>query len=121
MSTKVISTKIPSEEYNRLIDVCNTKGCSLSEFVRGRILDSNKEASTRDEVKEVKGEVKEEVKENKEIADLRKQVLQLQLDLASSKSKISNHDKKITDLYDWLQIKGLGVDPITLMGLKNRR
>ena len=53
MSTKVISTKIPSEEYNRLIDVCNTKGCSLSEFVRGRILDSNQEASTRDEVKEM--------------------------------------------------------------------
>lgn len=117
MSTKVISTKIPSEEYDRLINVCNTKGCSLSEFVRGRILDSNQEVS-KDEVKE---EVKEEPKENEEIANLRKQVLQLQLDLASSKYAISNQGKKITDLYDWLQIKGLGVDSITLMGVKNRR
>ncbi len=29
MSTKVISTKVSSEEYDELLDACNTKGCTI--------------------------------------------------------------------------------------------
>jgi predicted RNase H-like nuclease (RuvC/YqgF family) len=112
MPTKVVSTKIPSDEYDRLIDECNTKGCTLSEFIREKILDSNP-TPTQDNSKE-------KPKESEEMTNLKKQISQLQLDLNSYKSAVSNQEKKITDLYDWLQIKGLGVDPIAL-NYRNRR
>lgn len=39
MSTKVISAKISSDDYDRLVETCNNKGCSISEFVRERCLE----------------------------------------------------------------------------------
>jgi hypothetical protein len=37
MSTKVVSTKL-SEEHTKLLDICNSKGCTPSSMIRDAIL-----------------------------------------------------------------------------------
>jgi hypothetical protein len=34
MSTKVISAKVSEEEYDKLLQSCNEKGCTVSQFVK---------------------------------------------------------------------------------------
>ena len=40
MSTKVISSKIESELYDELLEACNAKGCTISQFVKDACLEA---------------------------------------------------------------------------------
>ena len=75
MSTKVISAKIPSEEYDKLIDKCNEKGCSISDYVRERCLAEFNESEKVEEIKE------------SDDAEFKKNI-RLEVDLAVAKERI---------------------------------
>ena len=40
MSTKVISSKIESELYDELLEACNAKGCTISQFIKDACLEA---------------------------------------------------------------------------------
>jgi len=39
MVFRVVSTKLTEEEHSKLLDVCNEKGCTASNFVKDAILE----------------------------------------------------------------------------------
>ncbi len=89
MSTKVISAKIPTEDYDKLIDACNEKGCSISEYVRERCLEG---ISFEAQVAEQKTE-----EESSEVDDLKKKNSVLDLKLYFANDKVSSLQQKIKD------------------------
>ena len=89
MSTKVISAKISSDDYDKLVETCNGKGCSISDFVREQCLGqaNPKNDLVSKEEKSIKSSEFSEVKELKN----KNSVLDLQLGLA--KERISSLEK----------------------------
>ena len=77
MSTKVISAKISSEDYDKLVDTCNEKGCSISDYVRERCLA---------EFNEPEEKIEQEKKESVD-AELTKKNLRLEIELAVAKER----------------------------------
>ena len=77
MSTKVISAKISSEDYDKLVDRCNEKGCSISDYVREKCSTEFNES-----------EEKVEDKKEPEDTELKKKNLRLEIELAIAKERI---------------------------------
>jgi len=89
MSTKVISAKISSDDYDKLVETCNSKGCSISDFVREQCLG---QANPKNDLasKEEKSAQPSEFSEVKELKN-KNSVLDLQLRLAQQ--RVSNLEK----------------------------
>ena len=97
MSTKVISAKISSEDYDKLVDTCNEKGCSISDYVRERCLAEFSESETSDKEKE---------DENQNIVrELERKIAQLKTGLSDANSTISKQNQTIKEYSEF-------VDPI---------
>ena len=84
MSTKVISAKISSEDYDKLVDRCNEKGCSISDYVRERCLTEFNESEEK---------IEQEKKEPEDI-ELKKKNLRLEIELAIANGRIDRLKKQ---------------------------
>jgi len=91
MSTKVISAKVSSEDYDKLLDACNNKGCSISEFVREKCL----EGINQRVISESKDEKSENIESN-EIEKIKETNFFLDLKLSVLKDKLSRKEKELT-------------------------
>jgi len=90
MSTKVISSKVTSEDYDKLVDACNEKGCSISEYVRERCL-----GGIGHEAEVAMQETKKE--ESSQVDDLKKENTELDLKLCLANDRVSSLQKRIKD------------------------
>jgi len=90
MSTKVISSKVTSEDYDKLVDTCNEKGCSISEYVRERCIEGighEAEVAMQETKKDESGLVD----------DLKKENTGLDLKLYLANDRVSNLQKRVKD------------------------
>ena len=95
LSTKVISAKISSEDYDKLLEACNNKGCSISEFVRERCLEGINPS--------LQSESKEEKSENivpNEIEKLQNKNFFLELELSLLKDKLKKKENELTEFLE---------------------
>ena len=84
MSTKVISAKFPSEEYDRIVERCNELGCSISDYVREKC---------SAEFNESEEKVEQEKKESVD-AELTKKNPRLEIDLVIANERIDRLKKQ---------------------------
>ena len=90
LSTKVISAKVSSEDYDKLLDACNNKGCSISEFVRERCL----EGIDQSVISESKDEKSENIEPN-EVEKLQNKNFFLELELSLLKDKLKKKENEL--------------------------
>ncbi len=88
MSTKVISSKVSAEDYDKLVDRCNEKGCSISEYVRERCLGG---------IGNMAEVAMQETEEPNQVDDLKKENTELDLKLYLAKDRVSSLQKRIKD------------------------
>lgn len=89
MSTKVISAKISEEEYDKILQSCNEKGCTVSQFVKdacSNYMDSN-------QVTELQKE-----SDNELVSQLTDKISELGIKLGIAESTILNQNMKLEDL-----------------------
>jgi peptidoglycan hydrolase CwlO-like protein len=105
MSTKVISAKVSSEQYDELLDACNDKGCTISQFVK----DVCFEVMGKDpEFSEVSEEANTQLSENQEqITELQDKITKLESDLSNANSTISKQNHTIKEFYELVPEKEL--------------
>ena len=92
MSTKVISAKISTEDYDKLLDVCNNKGCSISEFVREKCL-----AGINQSVVSESKDEKSDSAEPNEIEKLQDKNFFQELELSLLKDKLVKKEKELAE------------------------
>ena len=84
MSTKVISAKVSSEDYDKLLDACNNKGCSISEFVREKCLEGINQSEKSENI------------EPNEVEKLQNKNFFLELELSLLKDKLKKKENELT-------------------------
>ena len=105
MSTKVISAKIPSDDYDKLLDACNNKGCTISEFVRDRCQESINPNFESESKQEKKSNLPQRPQQNNEIEELRNKTKKLETELGLAQLTISEQGRKISGLYSQINSK----------------
>ena len=103
MSTKVISSKIESDLYDELLQACNEKGCTISQFVKDACLETMGKESEFSESKIISDKKKED--ENQKVYELERKIAQLKTDLSDANSTISKQNQTIKEYSEF-------VDPI---------
>jgi TolA-binding protein len=102
MSTKVISAKVSSEQYDELLDACNDKGCTISQFVK----DACFEVMGKDpEFSEVSEQTNAQVTQDQEqITELQDKITKLESDLSNVNLTISKQNQTIKEFYEYKDI-----------------
>ncbi len=94
MATKVISAKLSSDDYDKLLDQCNSKGCTISEFVRDRCLEF---LGTKPEDSMKKEQSAAAEPKQNEMDELKKKNFLLGFELSLAKDRIGKLDKRIDE------------------------
>lgn len=105
MTTKVISAKVSEDDYDNILNACNTKGCTISQFVKNACLNTIGKGSEFSESVEAQ-EKKDDT--DKIISDLESKILPLQLQLSSAKDAVSKQNQQIREFYDLVPESELG-------------
>jgi uncharacterized protein (DUF1778 family) len=103
MSTKVISSKVTPEEYDALLEACNMKGCTISQFVKDACLEK---IGRKEEFSESK--VVDHKESSKLVSDLENKIIKLRLELSNTNSTISKQNQQIKEFYDLVPETELG-------------
>jgi len=96
MSTKVISAKVSEQDYDDILNACNDKGCTISQFVKDSCLLSIGKTS---EFSESVG-ISEKKDDDKIVSDLEGKITLLQLQLSNAKDTISRHEGEIKEFHE---------------------
>ncbi len=105
MSTKVISAKVSEDDYDTILNACNDKGCTISQFVKDLclgVIGKNSEFSESVSVIEKKDD------SDKIISDLESKITLLLHQLSSAKDTISKQNQQIREFYDLVSESELG-------------
>lgn len=99
MSTKVISSKVESELYDELLEACNVKGCTISQFVKDACLEA---IDKKLEFSETTGSISEQSQSQDPelIITLQEKITKLDADLSSANSIISKQNQFIKEFYE---------------------
>ena len=96
MSTKVISAKVSEDDYDAILNACNTKGCTISQFVKDSCLISVGKTS---EFSESVG-ITEKKDDDKIIYDLESKITVLEFQLSNAKDAISRREREIKEFHE---------------------
>jgi hypothetical protein len=117
MSTKVISAKVSDEEYDKLLQSCNKKGCTVSQFVKDACTDYMNT-----------GEFKESQKPQDDISKFEDKITKLQFELDAANLIITDQKQKLDAANSTIQEKirtikeySEFVDPISFNYWKSKR
>lgn len=107
MSTKVISAKVSEEEYDKLLQSCNEKGCTVSQFVKDSC---NKFMSDPPD----ENNIEPQKSQDEVISKLDDKIARLQLELNIASSIIRENTQKIKEYGEF-------VDPVAFSYWKSKR
>ena len=99
MSTKVISTKVESELYDELLETCNVKGCTISQFVKDACLEAMDKKPELGKTAESTSE-QSQPQDPELITRLQDKITKLESDLSSASSTISKQNQTIEEFYE---------------------
>lgn len=96
MSTKVISAKVSEDDYDTILDACNTKGCTISQFVKDACVVAIGKGSEFSE----SGETIETKTDNNKISELENKITRLEIQLSDARNTISKQNHEIKEFYE---------------------
>lgn len=96
MSTKVISAKIEPELYDKLLEECNLKGITISQFLKDAC------------IKTMEGFGEPERDNSDLVSELQNKISSLESQLQSARSTIEAKNKQIEDFFSLFSQKEIG-------------